>query len=61
MLLTEAIAILDDTHGDEAFGVAEPFNVINDPTQTELKPVIVGFGFTVTVLETELLEQPFNV
>jgi hypothetical protein len=41
--------VLADVHGLTAAGVPEPVNVIVDPSQTAVGPLIVGSGFTVTV------------
>ena len=48
-LLTVATLGVADTQGLVAFGVAEPVNVVVEPTQTIGVPVIVGKGFTVIV------------
>jgi hypothetical protein len=49
VLLTVATPVLDDVHGLTAAGVPDPVNVIVDPSQTVVGPVIVGSAFTVTV------------
>jgi len=46
---------LEDTHGLVVAAVALPDNVILDPTQTVLFPVIVGFALMVIVAVTEQL------
>ena len=38
-----------EDHGVVACAVAEPDNVVVEPTQTLNVPLIVGVGFTVTV------------
>ena len=48
----DATDVLDEIHAFELAADALPVNVIVDPTQTELLPVIVGFELTVTVAET---------
>jgi hypothetical protein len=48
-LLIVATLGVADTQGFVAFGVAEPVNVVVEPTQTVAVPVIVGKEFTVTV------------
>ena len=47
VLATIATAVLEEIHGFELTAIALPVNVIDEPTQTVLFPVIVGFGFTV--------------
>jgi hypothetical protein len=54
-LLTVATTVFDDVQGLAAAGVPEPVNVIVDPSQTAVGPVIVGSPFTVTVA---VLVQP---
>ncbi len=54
-LVTVATPVLDDVHGLAAAGVPDPVNVIVDPSQTAVGPVIVGSAFTVTVA---VLVQP---
>jgi hypothetical protein len=53
--VTEATAVLDETHGLVVAAVALPDNVILEPTQTVLFPVIVGLALTVIVAVTEQL------
>jgi len=48
-LFTVATPVLEDVHGFTAAGVPDPVNVIADPSQTAVGPVIVGNAFTVTV------------
>ena len=48
-LLTVATPVFDDVHGLAAAGVPDPVNVIVDPSQTAVGPVIVGSALTVTV------------
>jgi len=55
-LLTVAIDGVDDIHGFEAFAVPEPVNVIVEPAQTVVTPVIVGNGFTVTAIVLDTSE-----
>jgi hypothetical protein len=52
-----ATAVFDDVHGLTAAGVPDPVNVIVDPSQTAVGPVMVGCALTVvvTVLEHPLL------
>ena len=50
VLAIEAIAGDQTIHGFIAAAVISPFNVIEEPSQTELKPVITGNGFTVILL-----------
>lgn len=45
---TVAVEGLEETHGLVIAAVPLPVNVIVEPTQTELLPVIVGFELTVT-------------
>ena len=47
--------MFDDVHGLTAAGVPDPVNVIVDPSQTAVGPVIVGSALTVIVT---VLEQP---
>jgi hypothetical protein len=51
-LFTVATLGVADTQGLVTFGVAEPVNVLEKPTQTFGVPVIVGKGFTVIVRVT---------
>ena len=55
VLLTEAIAEFDDSHGLVTAAVNDPVNAVVDPTHTLKAPVIVGNAFTVTIA---VLEQP---
>ena len=48
-LFTVATPVLDEVHGLAAAGVPDPFNVIVEPSQTAVGPVIVGCALTVTV------------
>ena len=48
-LLTVATPVFDEVHGLTAAGVPDPVNVMLDPTQTAVGPVMVGSAFTVTV------------
>ena len=56
-LLTVATPVLEDVHGLAAAGVPDPVNVIVDPSQTAVGPLIAGWALTVivTVLEHPLL------
>ena len=56
ILLTVAIAGVEDTHGFEAFAVPEPINVIVEPVHTVVVPVIVGNAFTVTAMVFDISE-----
>ncbi len=49
VLLTVATDGVADAHGVVPSAVAEPLNVVVEPTQTLAVPVIVGFALTVTV------------
>ena len=55
VLDTVAIAVLLDVQGLEVAGVPLPDNWVVLPTQTAVVPVMVGRGFTVTVV---VLEHP---
>ncbi len=48
-LFTVATPVFDEVHGLVAAGVPDPANVIVEPSQTAVGPVMVGLGFTVTV------------
>ncbi len=48
-LFTVATPVFDEVHGLAAAGVPDPVNVIVEPSQTAVGPVMVGLGFTVTV------------
>ena len=48
-LVTVATPVFDDVHGVPAAGVPDPVNVIVDPSQTAVRPVIVGCALTVIV------------
>ena len=49
VLFTVATPVFDDVHGLTAAGVPDPVNVIVDPSQTAVGPVIVGSALTVTI------------
>lgn len=53
-LLTVAAAVLEETHGLEPAAVPDPVNVVVDPTQTPLDPVIVVVGLDVSVTDAEV-------
>jgi len=55
VLLTVPTPALDEVHGFTAAGAPDPVNVIADPSQTAVGPVIVGSALTVTVT---VLEHP---
>ena len=48
-LFTVATPVLEDVQGLTAAGVPDPFNVIIEPSQTAVGPVMVDNAFTVTV------------
>ena len=54
VLLTVATAVLEETHGLEPAAVPDPVNVVVDPTQTPLDPVIVVVGLDVSVTDAEV-------
>ena len=56
VLAIEAIAGDQTIHGFIAAAVISPFNVIEEPSQTELKPVITGNALTVIL---RVVLQPF--
>ncbi len=56
VLAIEAIVGDQTIHGFIAAAVISPFNVIVEPTQTELKPVITGNALTEILL---VVLQPF--
>ncbi len=50
LLLTVATLVLDDIHGEVLVAaVADPVNIVVEPTHTLMVPVIVGNEFIVTV------------
>lgn len=61
VLLIVATPVLDDTQGLDAAGLADPVNVMVDPTQTTDGPVMVGRALTVTGTEAEQLLLLVNV
>ncbi len=48
-LFTVATPVFDEVQGLAAAGVPDPVNVIVDPSQTAVGPVIVGCALTVIV------------
>jgi hypothetical protein len=48
---TVATPVLEDVQGVEAFAVAEPVKVLEDPTQADNVPEMVGLILSVTVFE----------
>ncbi len=48
VLSTEAIAVLEDVHGEVLAGVADPVNCVVEFTQTVGVPVMLGRALIVT-------------
>ena len=59
-LVIVATEVLLDTHGVVEAAVADPVNVVVEPTQTLVVPVMVGKAFTVNITELEAVEQPLD-
>ena len=57
LLSTDATPVASDVQGSEEAAVPLPLNGIVDPTQTLVRPVIVGNAFTVI---TVLAEHPLS-
>ena len=51
VLLTVATAGFEDNHGVVAAGVPDPVSCVVPPTHFTSVPVMVGNGFTVTLVE----------
>ena len=59
--LTVATEVLDEVHGEEAFAVPDPVNVMVLSVQTAAEPVIVGAAGSVKVMVLTCLHELLSV